>query len=93
MRAALAQALAPHAVATWGDVDITDAYTAARRRVLAECRRIELPGRPGEAVLLHRHLIHGVAPWRAGAAAAQPGRMVAYFRPLLPSIAEWLGED
>lgn len=90
MRAALTQALAPHDPATWADVDITDAYTAARKRVFDTCRRISLPGRVGEAVVLHRLLIHGVAPWADGAGAEDPGRMVAYFRPLLPSVADWL---
>lgn len=90
MRAALMQALAPHDPTTWADVDITDAYTAARKRVFDTCRRITLPGRVGEAVVLHRLLIHGVAPWAAGAGAEDPGRMVAYFRPLLPSVADWL---
>lgn len=91
MRAALSRALAPHDPETWGAVDITDAYTQARREVFATCRRVELPGKVGEAVLLHRLLIHGVAPWRDGAGAAEPGRMVAYFRPVLRSVADWLG--
>ena len=76
-----------------GDHDITDAYQAARRQVFDTCPRIELPGEPGTAVILHRHLIHGVAPWRDGATADPPGRMVAYFRPLLPSVADWLRPD
>lgn len=73
--------------------DITEAYQAARKQVFDTCARVALPGRPGEAVILHRHMIHGVAPWRDGATAGEPGRMVAYFRPLLPSVAEWLHED
>lgn len=75
------------------DHDITEAYQSARKQVFAECRRVELPGEVGEAVLLHRHLIHGVAPWVEGARAEAPGRMVCYFRPVLGSVAEWLGED
>lgn len=75
------------------DHDITEAYQAARKRVFDTCPRVELPGRPGEAVVLHRHLIHGVAPWAEGAVAEPPGRMVAYFRPLLPDVAAWLAED
>jgi hypothetical protein len=69
------------------EVDITDAYQAARAEVFRTCARVELPGAPGEAVILHRHLIHGVAPWGAEETAEEPGRMVAYFRPLLPSVA------
>ena len=44
-------------------------------------------------MILHRHLIHGVAPWAEGAVAEPPGRMVAYFRPVLPDVAAWLAED
>lgn len=89
MGAALKEAFAGCAGAL-EDHDITEAYQVARRRVFAECRRVELPGRVGEAVLLHRHLIHGVAPWGEGAKAEAPGRMVCYFRPVLGSVGEWL---
>ncbi len=75
------------------NVDITEAYQAARKQVFASCPRVELPGQPGEAVILHRHMIHGVAPWADGATAEAPGRMVAYFRPLLPTVAAWLQDD
>lgn len=75
------------------DHDITEVYQAARRQVFETCRRVELPGTPGEAVVLHRHLIHGVAPWAEGAEAEGPGRMVAYFRPVMASVAAWLGQE
>lgn len=88
MQAALSPLLAP--AADPAEVDITDAYQAARAEVFRTCPRVELPGVPGEAVILHRHLIHGVAPWAAGATAEEPGRMVAYFRPLLPSVTDWI---
>lgn len=88
LRAALAAAGEP-----LENVDVTEAYQAARRQVLDTCRRVELPGRPGEAVILHRHLIHGVAPWAEGAEAEAPGRMVAYFRPLCASVADWVREE
>lgn len=74
----------------WANVDVTDAYQAARRRVFETCRRIELPSGPGEAVLLHRHLLHGVAPWGENAKGPEEGRMIAYFRPEFPAMAEWL---
>lgn len=93
LREALAQALAPHPPATWPDIDITDAYTAARKRALEICPRRELPARPGEATLIHRLMLHGVAPWAEGAKAEAEGRVVAYFRPLLPSVAAWLAHD
>ncbi len=92
MGEALRKAFAGQAV-DLENVDITEAYQAARKRVFDTCARVELPGRPGEAVILHRHMIHGVAPWHEGATAGEPGRMVAYFRPLLPSVADWLRED
>lgn len=74
----------------WREADLTAAYQEARRTAFAQCRRIELPAMPGEAVLLHRHLLHGVAPWAEGAAAADAGRMIAYFRPQFSSLADWL---
>ncbi|MFT4706451.1 MAG: hypothetical protein ACI9TA_001827 [Reinekea sp.] len=73
--------------ADFGDVDVTDAYQNARREVFATCRRVEVPTAVGEAVVLHRHLIHGVAPW-AGKAPAE-GRIIAYFRPIT-GYADWL---
>ena len=88
MQAALARAFAGHPPEAWAEVDVTDAYQVARAEVFRNCRRVELPGHPGEAVVLHRHLIHGVAPW--GEMPDVPeGRIVAYFRPLLPTVAEW----
>jgi hypothetical protein len=90
MRAALLTALAPHPPEIWGKIDITDAYQAARREVFASCRRIELPARPGEATLLHRLTLHGVAPWKPDDTAPPEGRMIAYLRPLLPAVAPWL---
>jgi hypothetical protein len=85
IRAALAPCL------TGPDSDVTDAYVAARREVLAACPRHEVVARPGQAILLHRMLIHGVAPFAGH--ERPPGRMVAYFRPLLPDVAAWLAQD
>ena len=92
LRDALRQALAPHPPSTWADIDITDAYVAARRQALATCPRRELPARPGEATLLHRLILHGVAPWAEGATAAPEGRVVAYLRPLLSGVLDWLAD-
>ena len=74
----------------WGDLDVTDAYKAARAEVFETCRRVEVPLGVGETVLLHRHVIHGVAPWRRGAIAPPQGRAVAYFRPCFDDPADWL---
>jgi hypothetical protein len=92
IRAALAGVLRPHPPECWAEVDLTDAYHAARRRVFAECRRVELPARPGEALLLHRLVLHGVAPWAEGAWAGPDGRMIAYFRPQFRAFEDWLDD-
>jgi hypothetical protein len=90
LRAALRKALDPHPPDTWGEIDLTAAYQAARREVFATCRRIELVARPGEVTLLHRLTLHGVAPWRPGDQAPPEGRMIAYFRPQLRTVEAWL---
>ncbi|MBP9182759.1 MAG: hypothetical protein KBF78_06485 [Fuscovulum sp.] len=93
MRAALAAAFAAHPPDTWGAVDVTEAYKAARAEVFRRCRRVDLPARPGEATLLHRLTIHGVAPWAEGAEAPPEGRIVAYFRPLMARVSDWIAPD
>ena len=93
LRKALLAALEPHPPETWGNVDITEAYQAARKTVFATCRRIELPARPGEATLLHRLTLHGVAAWKATDTAPDEGRMIAYLRPQWPSVHQWLTAD
>jgi hypothetical protein len=59
--------------------------------VFQTCARVTLPLKQGEAVLLDRRLIHGMAPWAAGAPGPAEGRMIAYFRPLIPAVQDWLG--
>ena len=89
---ALARAMEGHPPEDWHRVDVTEAYQAARREVFETCPRIALHARPGEAYLLHRHCLHGVAPWAEGAAAGPDGRMIAYFRPLMPGgVPTWIG--
>lgn len=92
LRSALRAALAPHDPARWGEVDITEAYQAARRQCFETCPRVLLPARPGEATLLHRLTLHGVAPWAEGAEAPPVGRIVAYFRPQLARVADWISQ-
>lgn len=93
MRRALLEALSGHDPAGWAGVDLTETYQQARRVVFDSCPRIELPTSPGQALLLHRHTLHGVAPWAEGASAGADGRMIAYFRPALPGGAvAWLAE-
>jgi hypothetical protein len=90
MKAMFAEALAGHAPERWAEVDVTDAYQEARRQAFASCERIALPSAPGEAVLVHRHLLHGVAPWGETASGEPQGRMIAYFRPEFPATGDWI---
>ncbi len=90
LRAALLEALKPHPPETWGDIDITEAYQAARKDIFATCRRIELHAKPGEATLLHRLTLHGVAPWKPDDRAPREGRMIAYLRPQFTTVHQWL---
>lgn len=87
MRAAFRQAFAGLPPAQWGDVDVTEVYQAARREAFACCDRVEVMAAPSQAVLLDRHILHGVAPWAQDADGQM--RMVAYFRPQI-SIEDWL---
>ena len=70
-------------------VDLTDAYQAARRVVFDHIEPVAIPAKPGQATLLHRHLLHGVDVWHPSATAPLEGRMIAYFRPEF-SAAEWI---
>lgn len=86
MRAAMRAAFEGMAPADWGNVDVTEAYQAARRAVFAQCDPVTVPLKPGESVLVHRLAVHGVAPWKRGTG----DRRIAYFRPLLADPADWL---
>jgi hypothetical protein len=92
MRAAFANALRALPPETWPSVDLTECYQHARREVFTSCPRIVLDLRPGEALLMHRHLVHGVTPWTEGASAGPDGRIIAYFRPQLAQRERWLAE-
>ena len=74
----------------WGEEDITDMYRAMRRRAFDSCRRVEITANPGEAYLVHRLALHGIAPWGQGATAGEDGRMICYFRPELVDAESWL---
>ena len=75
---------------SWPKQDVTDAYHAVRRKIFASCERIEITAKPGEAYLLHRLSLHGIAPWSAPGPAAADGRMILYFRPDTGSPETWL---
>ncbi len=88
---ALKRAYAGQPPDSWGDIDVTGPYQTARREVFEQCRRIEVHVRPGEATLLHPMTIHGVAPWGVQAPVKiADDRIIAYFRPFSPSVAEWM---
>jgi hypothetical protein len=88
MARAFAQVFEGQPPDSWADIDVTDIYQAARRQVFETCDRVEVSAQPGEAYLLHRMMLHGVAPWTGPADPA--GRMIAYFRPQLDDAALWL---
>ncbi|MCG6903163.1 MAG: hypothetical protein LJE68_10815 [Rhodobacter sp.] len=91
MRRALGAVLQDQPVERWGEVDLTEAYHAGRREVFETCARMCLHAGPGEAYLVHRLALHGVAPWTAGDDAPGEARMIAYFRPELPGpISDWI---
>ena len=93
MRHALRDALAGYSPLEWSEVDITDAYQAARRHVFATCHRVELSAKPGEAYFIHRLTLHGVAPWSETAAPPPEGRSILYFQPdNFGSVADWLNK-
>ena len=75
---------------SWCHIDITDSYHAARRKVFERCRRIEIYAEPGEAYLVHRLALHGIAPWRSSNKGYPEGRMVCYFRPDARDPQRWL---
>ena len=94
LQKALLKACEGHSPESWSDLDLTEAYTIARAQVFDTCERVELHAAPGEAYLLHRLALHGVAPWSDGAKAPADGRMIAYFRPVLPGgVAQSLLSD
>lgn len=80
---ALRAALAPIPVHLWPETDLTEVYHAARRDVFSSCRRVILHAKPGEAYLVHRLSLHGVAPWEKDVRSDPEGRMIAYFRPMI----------
>lgn len=74
----------------WGAMDVTDRYQALRREIFDSCPRIEIHAHPGEAYLVHRHALHGMAAWRDEAEAGPDGRCIVYFRPEMADRAAWL---
>lgn len=77
MRDAFRNRFAGIAPQDWAAEDVTDVYVATRRECFETCARKKLHASPGEAYLIHRLALHGVAPWESG----EGMRMIAYFRP------------
>lgn len=90
VRAALSSCLAERSPAACSGIDVTEAYQQVRREIFTSCRRVPVSARPGEAYLVHRLALHGVAPWAPSATAGADGRMVVYFRPPIGDPRRWL---
>jgi len=74
----------------WPKEDVTDLYRSVRRSIFEKCRRVVVTARPGEAWLVHRMTLHGIAPWTRNPAGHNDARMVVYFRPEMDSRIAWL---
>ncbi len=74
----------------WEDEDVTEIYQRARNRVFSTCKRLQVSARPGEAYMIHRLTLHGIAPWADSASAGKDGRMICYFRPDIGDPEQWL---
>lgn len=91
MREAFASAFEGIPSKDWINVDLTQIYAAARKKCFVVCKRVIIHANPGQAYVLHRHALHGVAPWAAGAKADPQGRVILYFRPELSGGAQdWM---
>jgi hypothetical protein len=90
MQEAFAAALSGISPKEWGTEDLTEIYQSARKQCFERCRRSEIRVSLGGAYIVHRLALHGVAPWKDGETAQKKGRMIAYFRPQLPDIENWL---
>lgn len=72
------------------NVDVTEAYKAARAEVFQTCQQVEVRASPAQAVLLDRFALHGVTAWTEGVHLPPEGRMIAYFRPQVADPHDWL---
>ncbi|WP_299285681.1 hypothetical protein [uncultured Tateyamaria sp.] len=84
MQAAIADTIAGREV---GEVDLTDAYHAARKEVFAQIEPVPITATPGQSFLIHRFALHGTAPWDG---PDGPERTIAFFRPEFDDPADWL---
>ena len=75
----------------WDAIDLTDSYHAVRKRVFETCKRETIAAKPGEAYLVHRHAVHGMAPWPQENDTGS--RTIVYFRPEPADRLSWLTDD
>lgn len=71
------------------DIDVTEAYHAARRTIIDSCQPVPLRARPGQSFLIHRLALHGTAPWDG---PPDHERMIAFFRPEFQNARRWLDD-
>ncbi len=90
MQQALSNALQGIPQQDWPSTDITEIYQQTRREVFTRCKRVEIHVPPGEAYLIHRLAVHGVAPWDARNGDDGQLRSVAFFRPEVEQRQDWL---
>ena len=78
----------------WSSVDLTESYQALRQQIFQSCERVKIHHKLGETVVMHRHALHGIAPWSKNAPQNSHGRMIAYFRPEVSGdLTQWLHHD
>ena len=87
MQEALKEAIGTQPI---GQVDLTDAYHAARRSVFDTCDPAPIVAAPGQSFLIHRFALHGTAAWDG---PVSKGRMIAFFRPEFTDPQDWLAMD
>ncbi|NMM44104.1 hypothetical protein HH303_06425 [Rhodospirillaceae bacterium KN72] len=78
----------------WDAIDLTDGYHATRKQIFDTCKRVTVAAKPGEAYLVHRHALHGMAPWPQDLGSRGIGdRTIVYFRPEPADRLSWLSDD
>ncbi|MBO9477203.1 hypothetical protein J7382_06630 [Shimia sp. R11_0] len=93
LREALGEVFAPHPPETWHEIDVRAVYQETRKTIFETCNRVPVCAQPGEAIVMHRLTLHGVAPW-VGGDVESPCRAVAYFRPILAGgVPSWIAQD
>ena len=76
---------------SWKDIDLTDTYKKARRNCFENCKRKVIESPVGTGYALHPLLLHGISPWVSPSRGVESStRQVAYFRPLLNNVQDWL---